>query len=65
VPEKQWLTIGEALARLRAEGFTESESTIRRMVDDGEVESYRTRRGHRRVDAASLAALIARRGRPE
>ena len=62
VADETWLTIGEVLTRLRAAGFTESESTVRRMIDDGEVKSYRTKRGgHRRIDAASLAALIRRR----
>ncbi len=60
--EEAWLTIGEVLTRLRAAGFPESESTVRRMIDDGEVKSYRTERGgHRRVDPASLDALIGRR----
>lgn len=60
-----WLTIGEFLARLRDAGYTESESTIRRIIDDGEVESYRTNRGrHRRIKAASAEAFIARRNNP-
>lgn len=57
----EWLAIGEVIARLRAAGFTESESTVRRMIDDGELSAYRTRRGHRRIDAGSVDALIARR----
>jgi excisionase family DNA binding protein len=67
--DSTWLTFGETLARLRAAGFTESESTVRRMIDDGEIESYRTergpnRRGHRRIKAESVDALIRRRNDP-
>lgn len=58
VADDGWLRISEALGRLRAAGFTESESTVRRMIDDGEIASYRTRRGHRRIDPRSLAVLI-------
>ncbi|MBM0274155.1 helix-turn-helix domain-containing protein [Micromonospora sp. STR1s_6] len=50
------------IARLRAAGFSESESTVRRMIDDGDLESYRTERGgHRRVKAQSVESLIQRR----
>ncbi|MEV6693349.1 helix-turn-helix domain-containing protein [Micromonospora sp. NPDC051196] len=57
-----WLALGEVLARLRAAGFSESESTVRRMIDDGTLESYRTERGgHRRIRASSVDELIDRR----
>lgn len=63
VGDGTWLTIGEVITRLRRAGYTESESTVRRMIDQGALESYRTERGgHRRVTAASVAALVARRG---
>lgn len=62
VGDGTWLTIGEVLARLRAAGYHESESTVRRMIDTGSVESYRTEPGgHRRIRAASVDALITRR----
>ena len=64
VGDGTWLTIGEVLARFRAAGFGESESTVRRMIDDGALESYRTERGgHRRVRAASVDEFIRRRRR--
>ncbi|WKU03771.1 excisionase family DNA-binding protein [Micromonospora sp. HUAS LYJ1] len=50
------------LARLRAAGFSESESTVRRMIDEGVLDSYRTERGgHRRIKAESVTALIQKR----
>jgi excisionase family DNA binding protein len=63
-----WLTLGEVLARLREAGYSDSESTVRRMVDDGELESYRqpggsSGRGHRRIKSESVDALIRRRQR--
>ncbi|MET0493341.1 MAG: helix-turn-helix domain-containing protein, partial [Actinoplanes sp.] len=67
--DSTWLTLGEVIARLRAAEFTESESTVRRLIDEGEIESYRVersggRRGHRRMSAASVDALIKRRQSP-
>ncbi|MGC5033101.1 NUDIX hydrolase [Micromonospora sp. DT229] len=60
-----WLTLGEVIARYRAAGFHDAESTIRREIDDlvtsGSLDSYRTRGGHRRVAAAGVDRLIARR----
>lgn len=62
-----WLTIGEVLARLRGAGYTESESTVRRMLDSGELGAegaawYRTERGgHRRIAVTAVDRLIARR----
>jgi excisionase family DNA binding protein len=66
VGDGTWLSLGEVLAMLREAGFTESESTIRRMIDDGEIESYRVerggkRRGHRRIKASSVDELVRRR----
>ncbi|WP_121399488.1 helix-turn-helix domain-containing protein [Micromonospora sp. M71_S20] len=62
VGDGTWLSIGEVLARLRAAGFSESESTVRRMIDEGALDSYRTERGgHRRIKAESVAELIRRR----
>ncbi|MGJ3228937.1 excisionase family DNA-binding protein [Micromonospora aurantiaca (nom. illeg.)] len=62
VGDGTWLSIGEVIAQLRAAGFSESESTIRRMIDEGALESYRTERGgHRRIKAESVSALISRR----
>lgn len=65
VGDGTWLTIGEVLAKLRAEGFTDSESTVRRMIDDGLLRSHRTGKGHRRVKATSVDELIASRNQPE
>lgn len=62
VGDGAWLSIGEVLARLRAAGFSESESTVRRMIDEGVLDSYRTERGgHRRIKAESVTALIQKR----
>ena len=62
VGDGTWLTIGEVLAKLRAAGYTDSESTVRRMIDDGLLASHRTMRGgHRRVKASSVDELIAAR----
>ena len=62
-----WLTLGEVIARYRAAGFHDAESTIRREIDDlvntGALASYRTRGKHRRVEAAGVDRLITdRRG---
>ena len=61
-----WLSLGEVVARFRTAGYSDSESTIRRMIDDGEIESYRSERrdgvrGHRRMKASSVEALLERR----
>lgn len=62
VADDGWLTIGEVVARIRAAGYPDSESTVRRMVDDGELgEVYRSRGGHRNVKPAGVEALICRR----
>lgn len=50
-----WLTIGQVLTRVRAAGYPESESTLRRMADDGELgEVYRSRGGRRHVRAEAV-----------
>jgi 8-oxo-dGTP pyrophosphatase MutT (NUDIX family) len=60
-----WLTLGEVIARYRAAGFHDAESTIRREIDDlvgtGALASYRTRGKHRRVEAAGVDRLITDR----
>ena len=64
-----WLSISDVIARFRAAGYSDSESTIRRLIDDGEIESYRSERrggsgrGHRRMKAESVDALLAARQR--
>lgn len=63
-----WLTIGEVIARFRAAGLPDSESTIRREVDDavaaGRLDYYRTRGGHRRVRAIGIDKLLVERHKP-
>lgn len=66
VGDGTWLSTGEVIDRLRAAGFTESESTVRRMIDvladSGELNSYRTEPGgHRRIKATDIDNLIRRR----
>lgn len=48
-----WLTLGAAAAQLGV-----SESTIRRWADAGEVRSFRTRGGHRRIAADDLRHIV-------
>jgi excisionase family DNA binding protein len=64
VADDEWLTIGAVVARIRAAGYPDSQSTVRRLIDDGALESYRTARGHRRIRATSVDALIADRKQP-
>ena len=52
-----WLTLGAASAQLGV-----SETTIRRWADEGEIRSYRTRGGHRRILEEDLRAIIANAG---
>lgn len=62
VGDGKYLRISEVLDRLREAGYPDSESTVRRLVDAGELESYRpTIGGHRRITSASVDALISRR----
>jgi excisionase family DNA binding protein len=49
-----WLTLGAASQLLGV-----SESTIRRWADAGEVRSFRTRGGHRRILEGDLRAMLA------
>lgn len=53
-----WMSLGAAAAALGV-----SESTVRRWVDAGEVRSFRTRGGHRRIHPADLNALLAEASR--
>ena len=52
-----WLTLGAASEQLGV-----SESTIRRWADAGEIRSYRTNGGHRRILEEDLRAIIANAG---
>lgn len=57
-PSRQkWLTLGVASDQLGV-----SESTIRRWADSGEIRSYRTSGGHRRILEEDLKAIIANAG---
>jgi excisionase family DNA binding protein len=62
----EWLTVAEAVQKLRDAGYPESHQTVRRLADAGHLMSYRTEAGaHRRIRAESVDALIrARRGEP-
>ncbi len=50
----EWMTLGRAASTLGV-----SESTVRRWVDAGEVRSFRTKGGHRRILVADVDSLIA------
>jgi excisionase family DNA binding protein len=52
-PGASWLTLGTAAALLGV-----SESTIRRWADAGQIRSFRTRGGHRRVLEEDLQHLV-------
>ena len=52
-----WLTLGAASEQLGV-----SESTIRRWADAGEIRSYRTNGGHRRILEEDLLAIVANAG---
>lgn len=61
-----WLSMGEIMARVKAAGLPDSESTIRRTVDklagDNTFTSYRTDiGGYRRIKAVDIDAWIAGR----
>lgn len=62
VGDGTWLSTGEVVQLYRAAGYADSESTIRRELDDaiarGEVEVYRTRGQYRRVRASDARALV-------
>lgn len=55
----RWITLGAASQLLGV-----SESTVRRWADSGEIRSYRTSGGHRRVLEADLRQLVAAQGAP-
>ena len=58
-PTRQtWLTLGAASEQLGV-----SESTIRRWADAGEIRSYRTNGGHRRILEEDLLAIVANEAR--
>lgn len=63
VGDGTWLSTGEVVDRYRVAGYADSESTIRRELDDaiarGEIEVYRTRGQYRRVRASDVRAFIA------
>ncbi|MEU4640804.1 NUDIX hydrolase [Micromonospora sp. NPDC023814] len=65
VGDGRWLTLGEVIANFRAEGFSDSESTIRREVDDliaaGKLDSYLTRGRHRRISASGIRGYLQTR----
>lgn len=50
----EWMTLGRA-----AETLGVSDSTVRRWVDAGELHSFRTKGGHRRVLGEDVEALMA------
>jgi excisionase family DNA binding protein len=52
--KETWITLGVAAALMGV-----SESTVRRWADSGEVRSYRTSGGHRRVREEDLRKLVA------
>lgn len=54
---------GKYLSTLEASVISgDSESTIRRLFDDGELDGYRTERGkHRRILRTSLDEFLAKR----
>jgi len=53
-PNQTWITLGAASQQLGV-----SETTIRRWADEGEIRSYRTRGGHRRVLEEDLRGIVA------
>ncbi|MGI8926108.1 MAG: helix-turn-helix domain-containing protein [Tepidiformaceae bacterium] len=58
-PGETWLTLGAARELLGV-----SESTIRRWADAGDVRSYKTPGGHRRVAEGDLRNIVARPATP-
>lgn len=64
VGDGTWLKLSEVIARFRAEGLADSESTIRRMMDQevfGPLDV--THGGHRRAKSASVESYLrGRRG---
>jgi excisionase family DNA binding protein len=58
-PSQTWLTLGAASELLGV-----SESTLRRWADTGEVRSYRTRGGHRRILEDDIRNILSGGGAP-
>ena len=54
-------TVGEAAAHLREKGYRVSPRTIARYCDAGEITSYRTAGGDRRIPAAALHRFVVTR----
>jgi excisionase family DNA binding protein len=54
LPEANWITLGAAAKLLGV-----SESTVRRWADAGELRSYRTSGGHRRVRTEDLKGILS------
>jgi len=62
VGDGRYLIVSEVVALLREAGYSDSDSTVRRMCGDGTLESYRlSEKGHRRILAASVRELIEKR----
>lgn len=61
VGDGRHLTIAEVVALLRAAGYSDAASTVRRMVTAGKLQAYLTPGGHRRVLASSVDELIEQR----
>lgn len=57
LPDAQWIPLGAASKLLGV-----SESTVRRWADSGELRSYRTSGGHRRVRTDDLRSIVAGQG---
>lgn len=63
VGDGTWLKLSEVIAKFRAAGFADSESTIRRMMDDGVFGPLDVTHGrHRRARAAKVEEYLKRRG---
>jgi excisionase family DNA binding protein len=62
VGDHTYLTVAEVCARLREAGYDDSPQTVRRLLTAGHLTGRRTEiGGHRRIEAASVDALIAKR----
>ena len=56
-PAREWLSLGQASALLGV-----SQSTVRRWADAGELRSFRTSGGHRRIRAEDARLFLTRGG---
>lgn len=62
VGDGTWLKLSEVIARFRDAGLADSESTIRRMMDDGVFGPLDVTHGrHRRARAAKVEAYLTER----